>query len=703
MPRPSPVSRTRSYRRSKTGPTTQAIPDIVRLWLLRLLGPLGAQRRLFSDFGIQEPQLLEAIGLGELLENGEDDKGLVRLIAAQIRVLHLAAERKARSVPPVLAGNIERIAHLVGLTPTDCRLLEFALYLHGEVLLTVAAMGLGELNSAGAIRALSLLLDLDEVELRVALSPEGALARSGLLTFNREGTLSLVNKLELLSSKMPDVILSAEADLIHLLREMVTPAAQPELSLADYGHIADTLEILLPYLRWTRRDSRHGANVFLHGAPGTGKSQLVKVLAQALGYELFEIASENDDDYAIDGAARLRAFRAAQSFFGQRQALILFDEVEDVFVNHDSPFARRSTQNKAWINRLLEENPLPAFWLSNSADCLDPAYLRRFDLVIELAVPPRRQREQMLQQACGDSVPAAILKQIAASEAVSPALVARAANVLRGIADELPPQRSGPAVLRLLNGTLQAQGHAPIQPIEANRLPDWYDPAYLNVPADLDALADGLERTGSGRLCLYGPPGTGKTAFARWLAERLGKPLLVRRASELLSKWLGESEKNIARAFLQAEADHALLLIDEVDSFLQDRRDARASWEITAVNEMLTRMESYPGLFIASTNLMQGLDPAALRRFDLKLEFGYLKPEQAWRLFQQQCAALGLPMPAEELRLRLNRLAVLTPGDYAAVARQNRFAPFTDTAAMLAALESECGLKEGQRGIGFVQ
>lgn len=603
MHRPSPRSRALKYLRSKTGPTTQVMPEIVRLWLLRLLGPLGAQRKLFNDFGIQEPALLEALGLGELLENEEDEKSLARVINAKIRVLHLVAERTARGVPPQMASNIERIAHLVGLTQNDGRLLEFALYLHGEVLLSTAATGLGELNTTGTIRVLSLLLDLDDTELRAALSPEGALARSGLLTFNREGTLPLINKLELLSSKMPDVILSAEADPLDLLREMVTPAAPPELSLADFGHIAETLEILLPYLRWARRESRRGANVFLHGAPGTGKSQLVKVLAQTLGCELFEIASENDDSHAIQGEARLRAFRAAQSFFGQRQALILFDEVEDVFVQHDTPFVHRSTQNKAWINKTLEANPLPAFWLSNSADCLDAAYLRRFDLVIELTVPPRRQREEFLRLSCGEDVPTAILKQIAQSEAVTPALVARAAEVLRGIADQLPLQRGGPAMLRMLNGILQAQGHPPILAIDANRPPDWYDPDYLNVAADLNALADGLAHSGgAGRLCLYGPPGTGKTAFARWLAERLGKPLLVRRASELLSKWLGESEKNIARAFLEAEQDNALLLIDEVDSFLQDRREARASWEITAINEMLTRMESYPGLFIASTN-----------------------------------------------------------------------------------------------------
>ena len=93
--------------------------------------------------------------------------------------------------------------------------------------------------------------------------------------------------------------------------------------------------------------------------------------------------------------------------------------------------------------------------------------------------------------------------------------------------------------------------------------------------------------------------------------------------------WVGGSEKNIAKAFKDAVDDKALLLIDEVDSFLQNRQGASRSWEVTSVNEMLTQMEQFPGIFIASTNMMHGLDQAALRRFDLKVRFDYLLPEQA--------------------------------------------------------------------------
>jgi transitional endoplasmic reticulum ATPase len=94
----------------------------------------------------------------------------------------------------------------------------------------------------------------------------------------------------------------------------------------------------------------------------------------------------------------------------------------------------------------------------------------------------------------------------------------------------------------------------------------------------------------------------------------------------LLGAYVGENEQRIAAAFREAEQENAVLLLDEVDSFLQDRRQARQSWEVTLVNEMLTQMESFNGIFIASTNRLDGLDQATLRRFDLKMKFGYLKP-----------------------------------------------------------------------------
>jgi len=127
---------------------------------------------------------------------------------------------------------------------------------------------------------------------------------------------------------------------------------------------------------------------------------------------------------------------------------------------------------------------------------------------------------------------------------------------------------------------------------------------------------------------MYGAPGTGKTDFARQLAVQLDIGLALYRASDLLSKWVGEAEKNIRAAFEYSEESGSLLVIDEIDTFLFPRNQARQSRELSQVKEFLTSLESYQGLFIGTTNILERLDPAVLRRFHHKVELRYLKPEQ---------------------------------------------------------------------------
>ena len=700
MPPRSPI---RSTAFSSAPPE---IPPLIQLWLLRLLVPLGGHREFVDEHGFHQFTIAPVLGLSDWdeLNSGDFDR---KVALKKLRRLHASAEQKARAaiVPACLATNVGRLARLVGLSAVDCRILEFAVLIHTERVLDDTGDFLGQLSSLKLIHTLSVLLDLPEPEVRVSLSAQGLLANSGLLSVDRNGTSTLRGKLNLLSDNFADHIYSSDADPVTLLRDTVIPSAPPQLAMDDYGHVTEFLAVLRPYLKNAIATGRKGVNVFLHGSPGTGKSQLAKVLAKELGCELFEVASEDSDGDPVSGDRRLRAFRAAQSFLAQRQAMLLFDEVEDVFNDGNNFFGKKSTAQtrKAWVNRTLEENPVPTLWLSNFIECLDPAFIRRFDMVFELPVPPKKQRERIIQEACVGMLDAASIARIAESESLAPALVTKAASVVRSIQGELGEAGSAQAIELLIGSTLTAQGHKPIRRLDPNRLPDIYDPVFIHADTDLTQVAAGLVQSKSGRLCLYGPPGTGKTAFGRWLAAQLEVPLVVKRASDLMSMWVGENEKNIARAFKQAEKEGALLLIDEVDSFLQDRRGSHSSWEVTLVNEMLTQMESFSGVFIASTNLMEGLDQAALRRFDLKVKFDFLQPAQACELLRRHCTQLSISAPQPEHEVRLQRLLKLTPGDFAAVARQNRFRPITSAGALLSALEAECAVKEGAKaGIGFL-
>jgi transitional endoplasmic reticulum ATPase len=680
---------------------------LVRLWILRLLVRMNCYRAFVRSRDFSDDDIATALGFGRLV-NLESDEFSRKTVMANLRAQHERAEaERSKARPPViLARNVKRLAKLLELTPDDCRVLEFAVVINNDATLDNACDLLGHsLSTPVMIRALSRILDLPLKRVEAVVNPNGILSRSGILSVNRNGGGTLSGKLDLLSTSLADRMLSIDADPVELLRGTVALAPAPQLALSDYGHVAASLGLLKPYLKVSLSEGRRGVNIFLHGPPGTGKTQLARRLAHDLRSDLFEVSSENEDGDPVDGEHRLRAYRAAQTLLSKRRSLILFDEVEDVFNDGSEFFGRKSTAQtrKAWMNRMLEDAPVPTFWLSNSIAHVDPAFLRRFDMVIEVPIPPRSQRQRIVERACGDLVGARCVVRISESEHLAPALVSRAASVVRALGRNAAAVDAENALEHLISNTLEAQGHERLLRHDPTRLPDTYNLAFLNPDADIHAIACGLQEAKSGRLCLYGPPGTGKTAFGRWLAQQLDMPLQVRRASDLLSPYIGMTEKNLARAFREAEQEGALLMIDEIDSFLRDRAEAQRPWEVTQVNEMLTQMEAFPGLFVASTNLMDGLDPAALRRFDAKVRLGYLRPEQAVALLKAHCQDLGLgtPDPIDERAVaRLDRLA---PGDFASLVRQNRFRPIGSAGELVRLLGAEVGLKGGgRRPVGFM-
>lgn len=437
-----------------------------------------------------------------------------------------------------------------------------------DTLLDDCCNQLGYIGFNRLTRVLSILLDVPQNDIRVRLSAEGRLVQSGLIETNlRSSARNHVS--DLLGFNNKDLLFSVrhhQGSAIGLFQSAFRPAPDSLLCADDFTHLSVPLNIARPYLQQVLEEKKLGVNILIYGPPGTGKSQLTRMLANELCAELYEIACTDNNGDPIDRRGRLCALRSAMCVLGQQKTLLVLDEIEDLF-SGSSELAMLAGQErqKGWINRMLEENPIPCFWLTNNIHALDNAYIRRFDLVLRLENPPRRQRENLIRSASHNQLSQPLIDKLADHEQLMPAIITRAMSVA-SIQDQTNAANLDTTVEFLVNATLQAQGFPRLGQGRMHALPTFYSPELANTDMPLDQLLSGLRNYGEARLCFYGPPGTGKTAFGHWLAQQLGKPLLTRRASDLISPYVGMTEQNFARAFEQANDDDAILLLDEVDT-----------------------------------------------------------------------------------------------------------------------------------------
>ena len=542
--------------------------------------------------------------------------------------------------------------------------------------------------------AIPTLLGLSPGTVHRRLANGAPLVSSGLVVIDSDGDVTAANRLQRLAT-IPG---RAGLDVNCLLLDA---APGSELEWADFDHVAEGRDHIERLIGGALQNGTSGVNVLLYGSPGTGKTEFCKILAEQLGATLYSAGEADDDGDEPSRRERLQDLRLAQRLLRRnRRSLLLFDEMEDLLsdsagggllVFGQSLFSGvRDGGSRVYMHRLLERAPAPTLWTMNDARSVSQALLRRFMFALELRPPTaavrariwRRQLEHHGIEAGPDEADA-----LARDFAATPGVAAGATAAARIGGGGIDTVRHG------VRGLSRALGY------EAPPLgtPPLFDPALIRADTDPVALADRLVAGGNPRfsLCLQGPPGTGKSAFVRYLAERMGLEITQKRASDLISMWVGETEKEIATAFAEARDTSAFLVFDEADSLLADRRVAQRSWEVSQVNEMLTWMESHPLPFACTTNFAEYLDAATLRRFVFKVALDYLSPEQVETAFR---VYFGMAPPA-----RAAVLTALTPGDFAVVRRKAELlGRLEEPDALAAMLSAECAAKPDRpQPVGF--
>lgn len=587
-----------------------------------------------------------------------------------------------RAKPTALDSRIAWLGALTGLSALDRSIAAIAL--RRRTLPLWASLCERALDQPGRLLKASLIgvmLGVTAHAVRQRLQHHSPLLLAGLIEDHEDDDFSASDFLLRLGRVRT-------TDPVRLAALMLRPEPRSTLGWDDFAHFRGERDLAADMIGASAR-LRHGVNLLLHGLPGTGKTEFARALADRLGLDAIFIGKANSYGGEPKRSERLAHLSVVRALTRRsRRHLIVIDEADDLMVAPGG--GERTAGSKLWLNHLIERSTGPTIWIANDLTLLSDPVIRRMTAAIGFAMPPPPVRERVLERQAtvsGLNLTAIDLKRLA-SLPVAPAVTANAISVAA-------LTKGGAATIeRVAIGLGEALG---ITPVPASRKSCVFDPAFSRADFDLEVLTDRLAGGGhrDWSMLLEGVSGTGKSAFARHLADRLGLELIERRGSDLLGPYVGETERLIARTFREAAERGALLLLDEADALLRDRRGAVRPWEVSMTNEMLNWMERHPMPFIVTTNLADTLDQAAMRRFLFRVGFDTLDAARANLLWTRY---FGDPAPNA-----LARIDGLVPSDFAVVARRIAAGGDASVESRLGMLRTEARHRDGSSAkIGFL-
>ncbi|AKV98092.1 hypothetical protein ACP86_19185 [Marinobacter sp. CP1] len=677
---------------------------LLQIYLCRLFLITGYKKETWI-FRKEEPETF----LGLKLKASNDTEANTSMFLDAVRKREKQLTRSLKGVPelsfePLLANLIK----LLKPNMVEVKLLIFAILLlkHPNAKDVMRELEINEYgNSVSALaramrestRTIATAMDQDAMLCQIRLLEEPN-QNSDIWDLVEAGPL--LSQLVVATSEQLEA--GATEDIEQRLFKHICPPGPEALhSIADFQGVPD-LQLMLDYLQDALNKKSRGKNILLYGKPGTGKTQLARAMAAKLGAPLYEVPTKDSHSGAMTGRVRLDAAKMAQMFLEDRLgAVLLFDEMEDAF--------RKSDQlAKGWFNQMLEENQAPVIWISNNISAVDPAFLRRFDFIVEIeGTGSDRQAEKLKQTLSELPVTPAWVLEAARKPWMTPALATNLAQVGRYL-PTCQIVRNQQRLEAMVSQRLEVMGERKpgrVLPKPKRKGFPEFRTEWINTKPTLWNLERFILEEGGARICLYGPPGAGKTAYAKTLAKRLEKPFMLQSGSDLLGMYVGQTEKNIAEIFDKAERTGAVLLLDEADTFLYSRNTAQRSWEISAVNEFMVRLERFDGVFLATSNRFNSFDKAILRRLQMKVEFGYLNVEQV-RDILVECV-VDKDFARTVKRSQLDHLDYLTPGIIRAAVESlelRGFRPRTEKLLLTLAQEQEEQTESGAgRSMGFIQ
>lgn len=437
--------------------------------------------------------------------------------------------------------------------------------------------------------------------------------------------------------------------------------------------------------------------VFLYGVPGTGKTELSKALSASIHRRPCFLTRES-----TTGNRPIDRLLTAATLLDTQKDILIVDEADDL-LNTDFTLGSGSGVKKSFINDFLDSFEGKLILISNRTWGIPDSILRRMQVAIHFKNFTYRQRNEIWNRINLETplFSGAERTQFALEYKANPSTVQQVYSVCETLsARDVPKEVMLQTAADMLGRSDELLHGIPFKPKKARGRINT-EILELSVPTEdlISAVMQWKNEAGEHEeginFLFYGVPGTGKTELAHHIAELSGMPAITKRASDLLSPWVGVTEEKIRETF--REARDCVLVIDEADSFISDRSAARNSWERTQVNEFLTQMESFKGVFFATTNFNSLIDDASLRRFQYKVEFLPTPAEKRTMLFNHFFPDIDLDSKS---RRRLESLSIVTPGNFGTICRQLKYAALPTCERILDLIEQENSCK-GNKTVGF--
>jgi SpoVK/Ycf46/Vps4 family AAA+-type ATPase len=454
--------------------------------------------------------------------------------------------------------------------------------------------------------------------------------------------------------------------------------------------------------------------MLFYGPPGTGKTMTAHAIAKHLGCKILNVdiptfIAHRDADRFLPGI-----FKEAKL----QNALVFFDECEILFRDRAS-----GSLLTTLLLTELERFEGVAVFATNLPESLDEAFLRRVMVRVKFPEPDIHARAAIWRNLLPPKAPLASnldLEALATRFEMSGGYIKNA--VLMAVAKAIQENPENPLITNaILEDAASGQlisfrsGDMSVPKIRLNdvilpekqlkQINSILD-SYRHLPTILRRWkAGGASQESSIVALLYGPPGTGKTMCAEAVAGEINRPLLIARTSTILSKYVGESEKNLNELFQKAKAEQAVLFLDEADSLLGARQASDQRHDRSLVNLLLSLIERHKGIVLLATNHSEFLDEALRRRITHQIAFE--RPSatlraKLWKLMLPGENELSQDVSIERLAEQFDlsgaeiRTCVLRAATQAAVINDKL------THAMLEEIATEIeGAKNNKKSIGF--